>query len=65
MLSLSGIIGPILAAVIYTVWPGYAPIMFFAMFMSLVSYGLFWLYNRNHVVELVDSDPVDPVIDIV
>jgi MFS family permease len=48
MLSLSGIIGPILAAVIYTVWPGYAPIMFFAMIMSLVSYGLFWLYNRNH-----------------
>jgi MFS family permease len=48
MLSLSGIIGPILAAVIYTIWPGYAPIMFFAMLMSLISYGLFWLYNRNH-----------------
>jgi MFS family permease len=65
MLSLSGIIGPILAAVIYSVWPGYAPIMFFAMAMSLLSYGLFWLYNKNHSVDLVDSGPVDPVIDII
>jgi MFS family permease len=54
MLSLSGIIGPILAAVIYTIWPSYAPIMFFAMAMSLLSYGLFWLYNRNHRAEELD-----------
>jgi MFS family permease len=65
MLSLSGIIGPILAAVIYSFWPGYAPIMFFAMLMSLVSYGLFWLYNKNHSIEPIDSEPVDPIMDII
>lgn len=54
MLSLSGIIGPVLAAVIYTIWPGYTPIMLFAMVMSLVSYGLFWLYNRNHNPKLTE-----------
>ncbi len=55
MLSISGIIGPILAAVIYAIWPGYAPIMFFAMVMTLVSYGLFWRYNRNHSADGIES----------
>ena len=61
MLSLSGIIGPIIAIIIYSIWPGYAPIMFFAMTMSLLSYGLFWRYNRNHRFDLVE----EPVTEIV
>ncbi|MFW9870080.1 MAG: MFS transporter [Candidatus Thorarchaeota archaeon] len=59
MLSLSGVIGPIIAAVIYTIWPGYAPIMLFASVMSLLSYGLFWGYNRNHQLEIVEG----PIIE--
>jgi DHA1 family multidrug resistance protein-like MFS transporter len=47
ILSLSGVAGPIIAAVIYTIWPGYTPIMIYAGLMSLVAYGLFWLNNRN------------------
>lgn len=47
MLSLSGVVGPIIAAVIYTIWPGYTSIMIYAGIMSLVAYGLFWLNNRN------------------
>ena len=47
MLSLSGVIGPILAAMIYLIWPAYAPIMFFATIMSLVSFGLFWFSNHR------------------
>ena len=58
MLSLSGVVGPIIAAIIYSIWPGYAPIMFFAMAMSLLASVLFWLYNRNHRNELVE----EPVI---
>jgi len=61
ILSLSGVIGPVLAAVIFTIWPGYAPIMFFATAMSLLSYGLFWLYNRNHRIELVDGPVIETV----
>ena len=53
MLSLSGVIGPIIAAVIYSIWPGYAPIMFFAVFMSLLSFAVFW-YN-THKQSYVDS----------
>ncbi len=60
MLSLSGVIGPIIAAIIYSIWPGYAPIMFFAVAMSLLSYGLFWWYNRNHRLDLVE----DPIMEI-
>jgi MFS family permease len=47
MLSLSGMAGPIIAAVIYTIWPGYVPIMIYAGVISLVAYGIFWFNNRN------------------
>lgn len=59
MLALSGVIGPIIAAVIYSIWPGYTPIMFFAVGMSLISFGLFWRSNhkrnKNNNIETVDT----------
>jgi hypothetical protein len=55
MLSLSGIIGPIIAVIIYSIWPGYAPIMFFAMAMSFLAYGLFWQYNRKHRDQFIED----------
>jgi len=57
MLALSGVIGPVIAAVIYSIWPGYAPIMFFAVFMSLLSFVVFW-YN-THKQSYVDSIEAD------
>ena len=56
MLSLSGVVGPIIAAVIYTIWPGYAPIMIFAAVMSIIAFGLSWLNNRNHKSEILEED---------
>jgi MFS family permease len=56
MLSLSGVVGPIMAAVIYTMWPGYAPIMVFAAMMSIIAFGLFWLNNRNDSVEILEEE---------
>ncbi|MHA1135152.1 MAG: MFS transporter [Candidatus Thorarchaeota archaeon] len=53
VLSLSGVMGPIIAAVIYSIWPGYASIMFFAVFMSLLSFVVFW-YN-THKQSYIDS----------
>lgn len=47
MLALSSVFGPIIAAVIYTILPGYTPIMYFAVAMSALSFVLFWLSNRN------------------
>jgi len=47
ILSLSGVVGPVVAAVIYTIIPGYVPIMFYAVGMSLLGYVIFWWNNRN------------------
>jgi len=59
MLSLSGAVGPIIAAVIYTIWPGYAPIMIYAAIMSLIAYGLFWLNGRYRRSEPVDESVIE------
>lgn len=61
MLSLSGIIGPMIAVIIYSIWPGYAPIMFFAMAMSLVAYGLFWQQNRTRRVVLAEDSTSESI----
>jgi DHA1 family quinolone resistance protein-like MFS transporter len=61
MLSLSGVVGPVIAAVIYLIWPGYAPIMIFAAIMSIIAYGLFWLNNRNNKPELIDDMSIENV----
>ncbi len=48
MISLSGVFGPILAALIYSIWPNYVSTMYFAIIMSLVTFGLFWFSNRRY-----------------
>jgi DHA1 family multidrug resistance protein-like MFS transporter len=53
MLSLSGVIGPIIAAVIYSIIPDYWPIMLFAAIISFVSFVIFW-YN-THKQSYIDS----------
>ncbi len=59
-LSLSGVVGPLIAAVIYSIWPGYTPIMFFAVGMSLISFGIFWRsnhkQNENNEIETMDTN---------
>ncbi len=59
MLALSGVIGPIMAAVIYTIWPGYTPIMIFAAVMSLIAYGLFWLNGRYRRYKPADESVIE------
>ena len=62
MLSLSGVIGPIIAASIYSIWPGYVPIMLFAVMISLISLGIFW-YN-THKQSYTENQETDiPLID--
>ena len=59
MLALSGVIGPIIAAVIWSIWPGYEPIMFFAVGMSLLSFVIFRLSSPKQsspdIIEEIDS----------
>ena len=62
MLALSGVIGPIIAAIIYSIWPGYAPIMFFAVFMSIVSFVIFW-YNTHKQSYIEDNKIAEPPVE--
>jgi MFS family permease len=62
MLALSGVLGPIIAAVIYSLWPGYMPIMLFAVVVSFFSFSAFWLSNRHK--EAPSSLTVERPIDI-
>jgi MFS family permease len=41
VLSLSSIMGPIIAAILYTLWPGYLPLFLNAIFMSLLAFIFF------------------------
>ncbi|MCK5264460.1 MAG: MFS transporter, partial [Candidatus Thorarchaeota archaeon] len=63
-LSLSGVMGPIIAAVIYSIWPGYTPIMFFAVGMTLISFAIFWRSNHKRN-ENIDIETVDTTTELV
>ncbi|MBS3793890.1 MAG: MFS transporter [Candidatus Thorarchaeota archaeon] len=41
MMSISGVIGPIIATILYFVWPSYTPILLNAMIMSFVAFVIF------------------------
>ncbi len=58
-MSISMVIGPIIAASLYSIWPGYIPIIFFAMLMSLVGFMIFWVSNNE------SNSPASPkIIDL-
>ena len=63
-LSLSGVMGPIIAAIIYSIWPGYTPIMFFAVGMTLISFAIFWRSNHKRN-ENIDIETVDTTTELV
>jgi MFS family permease len=48
-ISLSMVIGPIIAGTLYSIWPSYIPIMLYASFMSLIAYGIFFVASRREV----------------
>jgi len=47
IMSLSMVIGPIVAAVLFSIWPDYTPIMIYAAIMSLVGFLIFHLSTRG------------------
>ena len=47
ILALSGVIGPIIAAIIYTIYPGYVALLLYATGMSILAQVIFWWNNRN------------------
>jgi MFS family permease len=53
ILSISGVFGPIYAAILFTIWPFYEPIMLFAALMSVLALVLFYLNKDGDSVERV------------
>ncbi|MFO7837414.1 MAG: MFS transporter [Candidatus Thorarchaeota archaeon] len=47
MMSISGVIGPVIATVLYLKWPSYTPIILNAMIMSLVAFVIFVYSARS------------------
>lgn len=56
--ALAGVIGPVLAAFLYFIWPGYWPAMLLAAIMSILSSVLFRVSNK-HKRELQTVDKID------
>ena len=49
VLALSMVLGPIMAAAIYSIWPAYIPIMYNAVVFSLIGYVIFIVASRREV----------------
>ncbi|UCE09501.1 MAG: MFS transporter [Candidatus Thorarchaeota archaeon] len=47
VMSISGMIGPIIAAAYFTIWPSYLPIILNAVVMSLVALVIFWVSSKR------------------
>ena len=55
-LSISGVVGPIIATAIYLVWPGYEPIMLFAALAATVSAIIFYFSKNGAPVIVTDPE---------
>lgn len=42
VIAISGIVGPVITAILYAIWPSYFPILFNALVMAIVSFFIFW-----------------------
>jgi MFS family permease len=61
-MSLSMVIGPIIAAILYSIWPSYTPIMIFAAIMSALGFIIFHASTRGEefptsIGEVSDTPP--------
>ncbi|MFW9976339.1 MAG: hypothetical protein ACFFDQ_13790, partial [Candidatus Thorarchaeota archaeon] len=46
-LSISGVLGPIIAAILFVIWASYIPIILFAALMSGIAFIVFLVSNRG------------------
>ncbi len=47
ILSISGVIGPIIATILWVIWPTYLPIIVYAAVMSMVSFVIFYFNGKD------------------
>jgi MFS family permease len=59
ILSLSTIMGPIMATILYTLWPAYIPLFLNAVFLCLVAFIFFRFSSKDSIsFKLSEGDPV-------
>jgi MFS family permease len=46
-MSIGGIIGPMIVAIFYLIWPGYLPIILNGIIMSLIAFTVFWFFSKD------------------
>ena len=46
-MSIAGIIGPMIVAIFYLIWPGYLPIVLNGIVMSLIAFAAFWFFSKD------------------
>lgn len=69
IMSLSMVIGPMIAALLYSIWPSYTPIMIYATIMSAVGWLVFHLSTRGEEFESMTQETsggpsaVEPTFD--
>jgi hypothetical protein len=49
-------LGPMMAAAIYSLWPAYVPIMYNAVIMSLIGYVIFFAASRREVANEIAAE---------
>jgi DHA1 family quinolone resistance protein-like MFS transporter len=52
VMSISGMIGPIIAAAYFAIWPSYLPIILNGVVMSLIALVIFWVSSRRLEADL-------------
>jgi MFS family permease len=60
VIAVSGVIGPMIAAILYAIWPSYFPILFNAFVMSIISFIIFGLTGPK-APELTKTSLIAPV----
>ncbi len=63
MLAISGVVGPIYAAIIFTLGGNYYTVIFFAAFMAFLSFLIFSITNRNVECALIEPKQVEVVME--
>lgn len=58
-LSISGVIGPIYAGLLFAVWASYIPIILFAALMSVVALVIFFFSNRGTECSIEESQSIE------
>jgi MFS family permease len=63
ILSIAGVAGPIIAAIIFALGGDYYTVIYFAAVMALLSFAMFQFTNRNAECNTLEREPIEIIVD--